>query len=364
MRPALWSPDGVEPLPGTTYLEHLERLLPAEGRGPLPNGGFPLPDEPEHEPGSAGWWRSSLDGVMSVRGGRSTGDSPLLAAAAVLEACRNPLGTVSVHTVAVRLTALQSPQDVDRMLEAIRLDVRASRLRLAELGRWLCRFGVHAWQVKGGLALLGVSGTPGDVPLVARLGLLDAVTLYAAVALRNLLPAAEAEIFDLAKQVEGWGRIHCVLRLKNSRRPDVADWLLRGGYDSGVMVEELAYVAVTTGGLVAALQGTVDEEQLDHAGILLAAMAVGGPAEDMSDWPAGELALELYLDRMETAPASLERLSSLRTIHRYLCRDAGRNPHLSDSARVALRGRLRGVLARADWRRAVENGWGADVLPA
>ncbi|SDY51365.1 hypothetical protein [Herbiconiux ginsengi] len=191
IRPALWSPDGVEPLPGTTYLEH---LAPHDG------------------------------------------DAPLLAAAAVLEACRNPLGTTSVHTVAERLTALQGPHDVDRMLEAIRLDVRVSRLRLAELGRWLCRFGVRDWQVKGGLALLGISGTPGDAGLVARLGLLDDVTLYAAVALRNLLPPAEAEsaLFDLAKKVEGSGRIHCVNRLKNSRRPDVADWLLQGGHDSAV----------------------------------------------------------------------------------------------------------------------------------
>lgn len=97
------------------------------------------------------------------------------------------------------------------MLEAIRLDLPVSRLRLAELGRWLCRFGVHAGQVKGALALLGISGTPGDVALVSRLGLLDPVTLYAAVALRNLVPAAQAEtaLFDLAKQVEARGRIHC-----------------------------------------------------------------------------------------------------------------------------------------------------------
>jgi hypothetical protein len=44
---------------------------------------------------------------------------------------------------------------------------------LATLARWLCTHGVDRQQVKAGLALLGVSGTPEDRQLITKLGLLE-----------------------------------------------------------------------------------------------------------------------------------------------------------------------------------------------
>jgi hypothetical protein len=64
-------------------------------------------------------------------------------------------------------------------------------------------------QAKAGLGLLGICSQPGDAGLIVRLGLLEELTLYSVVALKNLLPDADPAMWDLAQQVSGWGRIQC-----------------------------------------------------------------------------------------------------------------------------------------------------------
>jgi hypothetical protein len=352
-RPPVWDAIGVEPLSGRTLLDHLNSLLPESGRGPLLHGGAPLPDKDLY-PDSDGWIAGAFEGVMSLHGGgHRDRQEPLLAAAAIVHAAQQPLTTTSVHLVAERLTTVGGPTDVDRMLSAVRDGEGVRRERIAELARWLCRFGVTRGQVKGGIALLGLSGGPRDIGLISSLGLLEDLTLYSVVALKNLVPDSLSQIFELAKQVEGWGRIHAVYRLVGTVEPEIRDWLLRGGYDSGVMVEELAFIAATTGGLAAALQGEVDDDLLDHAGILLRALACGGPAEDMSDYASGEFAIGLYLDRIGEAEPSLTLLSSLVPVVLYLENDAQDNPRISADGRAELCARGQRILAGERWRSLV-----------
>lgn len=124
-------------------------------------------------------------------------------------------------------------------------------------------------QAKAGLGLLGISGRPDDAAVIVWLGLIEELTLYSVVALKNLLPEADLALCDLAQQVNGRGRIHCVYRLKDSTLPEVRHWLLHGGYQNGVMTEEVAYIAATADDLRAALDTEPDDEILDHAGALL-----------------------------------------------------------------------------------------------
>jgi len=74
----------VAPIPGRALLAHVQDLLPPSGRGPLPDGGEPLPDEPPRDPSKVRFGGGSLDGIMSVRGGRGDGDQSLAAASAVI----------------------------------------------------------------------------------------------------------------------------------------------------------------------------------------------------------------------------------------------------------------------------------------
>jgi hypothetical protein len=206
-----WSLSHIAPLPGRSLLAHVQDLLPPSGRGPLPDGGEPLPDEPPPDPSKARFGGGVLDGIMSVRGGRSDGDESLAAASAVIGLTRKTLpSTKEVHVAASAVGAIEGPHAMDRFLEAIRNGGSVSRRRLAGIGRWLCKHAVTRQQAKAGLGLLGISGRSDDAALIVRLGLLEELTLYSVVALKNLLRDADSAPLDLAQQVSGWGRIQCI----------------------------------------------------------------------------------------------------------------------------------------------------------
>lgn len=317
--PAIWSSGGVEPLPGIPLRKQLDSLVQPGARLPQPPRADPLPSEVH------------------------VGDAAALTAEAVVEAVRQPLHTTAVHLVAERASALKHPDDVDRMLDALRLERQASRLRLAELGRWLCEFGVTSPQVATGIAILGASGRSKDQRVIKHLGLLQSLTPYSVTALAMLLGEPEDAIFDLAKQLQGSGRIHAVRSLRRTANPVIRDWLLRGGYSGGL--PEVAFIAVTAGGLVEALQGEVDEALLDHAGVLLEALAIGGASEDMSHYRSGELAISLYLGHVATAAPTPERSRHLCALDRYLANDAGQNPYFSEASRRKLRDEIGSILA-------------------
>lgn len=164
----------------------------------------------------------TFEGVLSHRAAGSKGPEPLVLAAALLDLLRTPPTTATVHAFAGQLIALDGPAEMDRFLEAARVGGGPDRIRLAELARWLCTHGVHYEQVTAGLALLGISGDIEDVGLVMRLGVEDRLTLYALVALQNLLLEPEQAMFELARRVKGWDRIDALYRLKDSTDPTSA----------------------------------------------------------------------------------------------------------------------------------------------
>jgi hypothetical protein len=358
-----WSLAGVDPLVGLPILEHVERLLAESGRGPLPHGGEPLPDEPPPDPAVIKFGAGSFDGIGGYREGPEEDQNPLVAAAAILDLVRSRRpNTAAVHLVAQRLAALRGPGAFDRLLDAVAAARSVPRTRLATLARWLCTHGVDRQQVKAGLTLLGASGAPEDRQLIKTLGLLEELTLYALVALTNLLPEAEQEIFELAQQVDGWGRIHAVRRLAKTTDPVIQRWLVRGGFANAVMDEEVAFIAATTGGLRTALAQDVDDELLDWVGRLLAALATGGPAQDMSDYDDGAAAISEYLVHMASASATLQRLHHLVVLERYLADSTAENPHLGAEQPSELSAQLSAVLARPEWRSLVADALSSEEL--
>src|ERR1700730_9164204 len=93
-----WSLSAIAPIPGRPLLAHVQDLLPPSGRGPLPDGGEPLPDEPPRDPSKARLGGGSKDASWTARGGRSDGSESLAAASAVISLTRKTLpSTEEVH---------------------------------------------------------------------------------------------------------------------------------------------------------------------------------------------------------------------------------------------------------------------------
>jgi hypothetical protein len=72
--------------------------------------------------------------------------------------------------------------------------------------------------------------------LLRTLGAHNEFTLYAVVAFGNgTEDGGESEIWALATVVDGWGRIHCVERLRHTSDPAIRRWILRTGFRNSVM---------------------------------------------------------------------------------------------------------------------------------
>ncbi|WP_189248199.1 hypothetical protein [Streptosporangium pseudovulgare] len=250
-----------------------------------------------------------VDAVTEVMGllGALTSDEPFRA------------GLVRLHELLAGVSALTV---ADGLVHRLRQGTLPAE-RVRWVGRHLAEHGTRREAVKTGLVLLGACGDERDRDLLLLLGTLEEFTLYAAVALDRTLPDGRRAVYDLARRVRGWGRIHAVERLRGCDDPEIRDWLLRDGFRNEIMDEYLAHIAATTGGLYSALNvPEVDDALLDGAGGILAALAAGGPAEDMADYGDAVPALGRFAFLAADRPATLGRLDSLLSILAFL-RDPG-----------------------------------------
>lgn len=128
---------------------------------------------------------------------------------------------------------------VDPLLQKVRRSaLPPSKLR--ELGVRLATEGRHREPVKLGIALIGLAVPGRDRDLLMTLGRHDEFTLYSAVALRATEKDPDHALWELAKLVDGWGRIHLVERLKGTEDARIKDWILRDGFRNSIMNEYLA----------------------------------------------------------------------------------------------------------------------------
>ena len=304
---------------GEPLLSYIRRHLDAGGR--LAPDGVDLPDETTSANTGLRWAPGALDSVVGHHGGR--GDHVRNAqnvAVVLVKACRRPTRRRlrSLHGALVEADTMAIVDLLLEELTRLRPDVDAVR----RVGLWLASTSPNRGPVKIGLALLGATGFDGHVDVIRTLGAHDEFTLFAATALRNGLKEPDSELWALAASVDGWGRIQCVERLRNTEDPQIRSWLLREGYRNSVMYEYTAFIAAETGGLLAALeQDPVDRALLTAAGEILSALIQGGPAEDIDDYADGADAIERYLTLMRSRAESLHDYLAVAAIRDFVGAD-------------------------------------------
>jgi len=139
--------------------------------------------------------------------------------------------------------------------------------------------------VKVGLSLLELFGEPEEEvkEVVRTLGLSDEFTIFAAWCARGW-DNGNDELFQLAKKVGGWGRIHLIEMLE-PETPEIRDWLLREGVKNAVMPEYSALACYVKAGVPQLLAGEMTREEFSAATSIVRA--------GLSDAPvAGFVALE------------------------------------------------------------------------
>jgi hypothetical protein len=349
---------------GPSIYAHIRQHLAPDGKGLLA-GAEPLPDETDD--GGLTWSAGAMDGAFGHHGGgRAQKDRARM--------LHRALGVVLEDATPAKLKKLYDQlldgsvlEFVDPLLELIVEKQDLDAKRLEELAVWLATNSPDRQPVKVAVAILGVISGADHSELLRTLGRHEELTLYVAVALSNAGgDAAERRLFQLARQVDGWGRIQIVERLAKTSDPAIKAWMLREGYKNSVMYEYLAYTCASSGGLRAELaKASVDAELLDGAGDIIQALITGGPAQDMDDYADGAVVVERYLHHLAAHPSDIKHLVTLGYIQGFLdeaqsdwkAREGrGWTPEL----RTAVRARIDALRALPHWRDAVRAGLESD----
>ena len=213
---------------------------------------------------------------------------------------------------------------IDELISLIALN--SSKLdfeRIQKLARWLAKASPDRRPVKTAIAILGVFPGSQNKKLFMVLGSHEEFALYSAVALGNSLEYPELELWELAKQLNGWGKIEVVERLAKTKNEVIKQWMLREGYKNSVMYEYLVHLCAVTGELLPALKSSkVDDALLSGAGDITEALILGGPAKDMHDYDDGAEVTWRYIEHIEDKILSFRQFLIIKTIHDFVEDDA------------------------------------------
>jgi len=251
---------------------------------------------------------------------------------------------------------------VDHLLEEVVADDDLDAERIHTIAHWLAIGAADREPIKCAIALLGACHGDDDRDLLLTLGRHEEFTLFSAVALQNNVEEPELSLWALACLVTGWGRIHIIERLAETRDKQIKEWLLREGYENEIMHEYTALICAKTGDLLSALRRPEpDGKVLKGAGSILTALIQGrgGPTEGIDAYADGAEATELYLTHLQSRNLDLQDLVDVSVIDQFLREESGeaKDPALGWLERNATLIRSTStILSRPDWERRVREG--------
>ena len=176
---------------------------------------------------------------------------------------------------------------------------------------------VHIECVKIGLELLELFDTSGEKTreIIRTVGLCDEFTIFAVWSMRHW-DNGNDEIFELAKKVHGWGRIHAIEFLEPDNE-EIKHWLLTDGVHNDVMP---AYSALTCWRKAQAekiLFGEHTEEQYRGLSGIIDGLMEEGPCSGISELENAETVLLRFLEMSEKYALKEEDYSLFRTIKHW-----------------------------------------------
>lgn len=174
--------------------------------------------------------------------------------------------------------------------------------------------------VKFGIAMLGLCQNQEPIEDLRILGLHDEFTLFSSIALLNLSDDLVNDLWRLAKQVDGWGRIQLVERLVALELTDeIRDWLVLEGYRNDIMYEYLALTCAQSGLLNEKLKReAINNDLFVSAGEIIVALMDEGPTRGMSGYLEATETLENYVQHAKVQELSIVDFMNLHKIKDYL----------------------------------------------
>lgn len=319
-----------------------------------------LPDEERlHSDSQIRWAAGAMDGVVTHHCGPSENEATVKRLVAhVLAYSKQP---TAKNKLAVYNTIMSEgiAHLIDDVMGALVECDDIKQERLYDLAHSFAKESPDREPVKFGLAITGLFRQPADLDLYQILGRHEEFTLFSAVAIANTLEVPDDELWKLAKQVHGWGRIHVVQRLANSESEEIKDWLLREGFENSVMYEYLAAICARGGDLRKALQKEeIDRKLLTSAGTLIQALINGGPAENIDDYEDAPFVIDSYLQKMNTSAETIDDFLTIDSINDFLRDNESWSTRFESGWAKDLRDRCLAacdtVLAKPEWHERIK----------
>lgn len=338
-----------------------EHIVAHVQSGELDEDGEDLPDEERVTEGSGIRWEAGAkDGIATHHMVGTEQDQATALLKLVVDYCGAPS---SENKLKVYEQVVQNPiaRVIDPFIKGLRQESGMDLYRFYDLAKSLVLDATDREPVKLGIAVLGLFRQETDKAIFRTLGRHDEFTLFCAVALANSEGDTEQELWELAKHVHGWGRIHVVERLAETADPQIKDWLLREGYKNSVMYEYLAYTCATGGGLLAALEKEdIDAELLASAGgIIKALLSLDGPAGNIDSYDDGAAVVEHYLKHLTAKASTIPQFLVVAAVRDFLADDEGNwedraSRGWTPEVRSMLLDRCDGVMNSPLWRQLVQ----------
>ena len=128
------------------------------------------------------------------------------------------------------------------------------------------------------------------------------------------------QIFEIAKHVYGWGRVHACVFLEPETR-EIKQWFLAEGVDNGVMPPYTALVAWNKSDATSLLGGRLTQEGFTCISRIMAALLDEGPCRGISLVEDPESAIRKFLNQARSFELSPDNYEVIRTIEERWDRD-------------------------------------------
>lgn len=174
--------------------------------------------------------------------------------------------------------------------------------------------------VKFGLAILGLCQNKTPISKIKILGLHDEFTIFSTIAIANLSGNVIKDLWELAKHVDGWGKIQLVDRLAEMDLPEeIVDWLIYEGYKNNIMYEYLALTCAVNGRLNDKLsKPSIPSKLFKSAGEIIETLFNEGPAAGISAYEDAASTIGHYIKHAKTQILDIGEFIILNRIKEYL----------------------------------------------
>ena len=167
------------------------------------------------------------------------------------------------------------------------------------------------------LLLIGVENDAETLEKIKILALSDEFTLYCLNIIEHL-ENSNNKIFEIAKKVKGWGRIHSIPYLQVTNN-EIKEWILEKGCHNEVVPSYTALTCAKKINLLEILnEENISNKRFNNISYLVAALLDEGAATGISALENKEVLIEKYLEKAKDLSSSEDDYHTVMMIKEYI----------------------------------------------